>query len=99
MLSRLIRVTRYANLAEKEFVGLAHEKLEELTDIAERVEDEDVDINHSNGILTIKRSGHTIVVNLQTPNRQLWYSSTISGPQRYDWSEGRWVNSKAQIID
>jgi frataxin len=73
--------------------------MEELAEIAERVEDEEIDVATSNSILTIKRGIHTIVINTQTPNRQLWYSCTLSGPQRFDWQEGKWLNNRAQDID
>ena len=33
----------------------------------------------------------TYVINKQTPNRQIWMSSPISGPVRYDWAPGGWV--------
>ena len=51
-----------------------------------------MDISATNAILTIKKKGHTIVINTQTPNRQLWYSCTLSGPQRFDWNEDKWIN-------
>ena len=38
------------------------------------------------------------MVNTQTPNRQLWYSSTISGPQRYNWMEEKWVNGQSKEL-
>ena len=31
----------------------------------------------------------TYVINKQTPNRQIWMSSPISGPVRYDWAPGQ----------
>eukprot|EP00560_Eucampia_antarctica_P008689 CAMPEP_0197826248 /NCGR_PEP_ID=MMETSP1437-20131217/3228_1 /TAXON_ID=49252 ORGANISM="Eucampia antarctica, Strain CCMP1452" /NCGR_SAMPLE_ID=MMETSP1437 /ASSEMBLY_ACC=CAM_ASM_001096 /LENGTH=91 /DNA_ID=CAMNT_0043426601 /DNA_START=462 /DNA_END=737 /DNA_ORIENTATION=- len=36
------------------------------------------------------------VMNKQTPNRQIWWSSPISGPRRYEWDEEEevWVNTK-----
>jgi frataxin len=40
-----------------------------------------------------------IVINTQTPNRQLWYSSPISGPQRYNYENQKWVNSNNHEID
>ncbi len=58
-----------------------------------------MDVSSTHSILTIKRGTHTIVINTQTPNRQLWYSSTVSGPQRFNYSEGRWLNSKEEEID
>ena len=41
------------------------------------------------GVLTV-RLGElgTYVINKQTPNRQIWMSSPISGPVRYDWAPG-----------
>ena len=49
----------------------------------------------------------TYVLNKQPPNKQIWLSSPISGPKRYDWcvigdgqhdkegtADGRWVYSR-----
>lgn len=33
----------------------------------------------------------TYVINRQTPNLQIWLSSPISGPKRYDFLCGTWV--------
>ncbi len=52
----------------------------------ERFEEYEIDINATDAILTVKAKGQTIVVNTQTPNRQLWYSSPVSGPQRFNWN-------------
>jgi frataxin len=36
-------------------------------------------------VLTVKLGSHgTYVINKQTPNRQVWLSSPVSGPFRYD---------------
>lgn len=52
------------------------------------------------GVLTVKISDKhgTYVINRQTPNRQIWLSSPVSGPKRFDYvpSEedeniGKWV--------
>ena len=38
------------------------------------------------GVLTITHPKNgTYVLNKQPPNRQIWLSSPISGPKRYDW--------------
>jgi len=34
--------------------------------------------------ITLPNSG-TYVINKQPPNKQIWLSSPISGPKRYDW--------------
>ena len=39
-----------------------------------------------NGVLTLRMgAAGTFVLNKQTPNRQLWLSSPISGPKRFNW--------------
>lgn len=51
----------------------------------------------------------TYVLNKQPPNKQIWLSSPISGPKRYDWcisgdgqsdkedtAAGRWVYARDQ---
>lgn len=64
-------------------------------------------------ILTLKKQGvmnvifppaGTYVLNKQPPNKQIWLSSPVSGPKRYDWvvtgegmdqkqdsGEGEWI--------
>lgn len=38
------------------------------------------------GVLTITHPKHgTYVINKQPPNKQIWLSSPISGPKRFDW--------------
>jgi frataxin len=63
------------------------------------VEEEDIpEVNYASGVLTIYLPPHgTYVINKQTPNQQIWWSSPISGPRRYEYHEKmeRWVNSRA----
>ncbi|MCJ1274723.1 Mitochondrial chaperone Frataxin [Puttea exsequens] len=64
-------------------------RLEELQE-----EREDVDVEYSAGVLTLAfPPAGTYVLNKQPPNRQIWLSSPVSGPKRYDWveGEGEWV--------
>ncbi len=45
-------------------------------------------------MLTIQLGQYgTYVINKQTPNRQIWLSSPVSGPKRYDYSNGHWMYS------
>lgn len=50
--------------------------------------DDDFDVSYSMGVITAKvgRDKGTYVINKQTPNRQIWLSSPISGPKRQDLS-------------
>ncbi|KAJ1413717.1 hypothetical protein B484DRAFT_455003 [Ochromonadaceae sp. CCMP2298] len=70
------------------------EELEGLLAVLEE-QDEDAEVDASMGVLTLRlgpvpgvagreRAFHW-VVNKQTPNRQLWWSSALSGPRRYEW--------------
>lgn len=36
----------------------------------------------------------TYVLNKQAPNKQIWSSSPVGGPVRYDWQNGQWVYSR-----
>jgi frataxin len=37
------------------------------------------------GVLEFSAPQGTYVLNKQPPNKQIWLSSPISGPKRYDW--------------
>jgi frataxin len=48
----------------------------------------------ASGVLTMTLPPHgTWVLNKQTPNRQIWWSSPISGPRRYEYDDetNEWV--------
>ena len=60
-----------------------------------RVDLASLDPSYSQGVLTLRTSNGTYVINKQPPNRQIWLSSPVSGPKRYDWvafgDGGGWV--------
>jgi len=83
-----------SSLSEKDFHVLADNTLDEIVDrlgvlddcpALEENEDE-LDVNYSMGVMNIilGQPHGTWVINKQTPNRQLWWSSPISGPRRYE---------------
>ncbi|XP_039213328.1 frataxin, mitochondrial isoform X2 [Crotalus tigris] len=89
-----------SSLDETKYEKLAEETLESLTDFFEELADKpftskDYDVSFGNGVLTVKLSGNmgTYVINKQTPNKQIWLSSPISGPKRYDWTGKKWIYS------
>jgi frataxin len=72
--------------------------LEEYYDAGENDNEEVPEVNYASGVLTIYLPPHgTYVINKQTPNQQIWWSSPISGPRRYEYDEKtkRWMNSRA----
>ncbi|KAI8347587.1 Frataxin [Choanephora cucurbitarum] len=60
-------------------------KLEEMCD---ELDLPGFDVEYSQGVMTISVGEHgTYVVNKQPPNHQIWLSSPVSGPQRFDYDE------------
>ncbi|RMZ53064.1 hypothetical protein APUTEX25_001183, partial [Auxenochlorella protothecoides] len=82
-------------LTEKDFHVVCESTLEELQDKLDAfVEDNDLDgdVEYSQGVLTLRLGTKgTYVINKQAPNHQIWSSSPVSGPVRYDYIDGRWV--------
>ncbi|KAK2987957.1 hypothetical protein RJ640_011220 [Escallonia rubra] len=77
-------------LQEDEFHRLAdstiHDLLEKIDEYADSIDIDGFDIDYGNEVLTLKLGAlGTFVVNKQTPNRQIWMSSPVSGPSRFDW--------------
>jgi len=53
---------------------------------------ENADVEFGQGVLTVRLGDRgTYVLNKQTPNQQIWMSSPLSGPVRYDFIDGQWV--------
>ncbi|CAK7203261.1 Mitochondrial matrix iron chaperone [Sporothrix eucalyptigena] len=98
-------------MTESEYHILADEYLDRLLVRLEDMQDarEDVDVEYASGVLTLAFSAsetnprlRTYVINKQPPNKQIWLSSPISGPKRYDWvldangdgESGKWIYLK-----
>ncbi|KAG0425826.1 hypothetical protein HPB47_027023 [Ixodes persulcatus] len=85
-------------MSEVEYEAITKETLESLAErfdeILEDVQDiPEADLALSDGVLTLHlgpRIG-TFVINKQTPNRQIWLSSPVSGPKRYDFVDDKWI--------
>ncbi|XP_041042405.1 frataxin, mitochondrial isoform X1 [Carcharodon carcharias] len=102
--STLRRMENASSMDEATYEKLAEETLDLLADFFEDLADQpfvpkDYDVSLANGVLTINMGGGlgTYVINKQTPNRQLWLSSPISGPKRYDWTGKKWVYSHDEV--
>ncbi|KAI0803051.1 hypothetical protein BC629DRAFT_1283734 [Irpex lacteus] len=77
--------------------------METLLDSLECLLDEEAnpeyEVEYSSGVLTLKLGEHgTYVINKQPPNKQIWLSSPVSGPKRYDYvaKEDGWIYSRDQ---
>ena len=99
------RVIKRCLLSEAAFHRIADETLDQVQEKLEELiennimDDEKVpEISYASGVLTIIFPPHgSWVINKQTPNKQLWWSSPISGPRRYEYDDSskKWVYSRA----
>ncbi|KAG4259377.1 hypothetical protein LB506_004131 [Fusarium annulatum] len=77
-----------ADITEQQYHDLADEYLDNVVGKFEELQDqrEDIDVDFSAGVLSISWPDKgTYIINKQPPNKQIWLSSPISGPKRYDW--------------
>ncbi|XP_078171607.1 frataxin-like protein [Carex rostrata] len=91
-------VDHRSTLTEEEFHQMADETIhnlqEKLEEYGDSLQLDGFDVDYGNQVLTLKLGDlGTYVVNKQTPNRQIWLSSPVSGPSRFDWdaSISAWV--------
>ncbi|XXG96916.1 hypothetical protein Hte_003207 [Hypoxylon texense] len=90
-----LKAAKVAPITDAEYHSLANKYLDALLMKYEELQDQDgdIDVEFSSGVMTIKIPGSgTYVVNKQPPNKQIWLSSPVSGPKRYDYvilSEGQ----------
>lgn len=81
-------------LSDNEYSQIANEYLETLSDELEILSEDypQIDAELSLGVMTLSvGEGKTYVINKQPPNKQIWLSSPISGPKRYDLIGGKWI--------
>lgn len=99
------RLSNGQNHAQEITLNAYHEasdnKLEELNEkleaTLENKYDQGADVSLNNGVLTVVVDNqNTYVINKQTPNKQIWLSSPLSGPKRFDFIGGRWVDRISQ---
>jgi frataxin len=79
----------YGDASEMEFHRITDETLENIQDNLCILEDliPEAEVSLSQGVLSVNL-GPSIgawVINKQTPNKQIWWSSPISGPRRYEY--------------
>ncbi|KAK9451574.1 Frataxin, mitochondrial [Limtongia smithiae] len=85
------------NITMDEYHRIADETLESILMHCEDLADlkPQVDVELAQGVLTLELPPNGIyVINKQPPNKQIWLSSPISGPKRYDLIEGYWTNHR-----
>ncbi|RYO83384.1 hypothetical protein DL766_010608 [Monosporascus sp. MC13-8B] len=77
-----------AVITDAQYHELSDEYLDNLLSKFETAQDErdDLDVEYSAGVMNINIGAlGTYVINRQPPNKQIWLSSPISGPKRFDY--------------
>jgi len=90
--AQLLDENTYNEISDK-FLEDLQEKLQPL----EQAGIYDFDIEYGHGVLTLRLGAlGTYVLNKQAPNKQIWWSSPLSGPKRFnlDIPTGKWVNNR-----
>ncbi|KAH1431398.1 hypothetical protein KXX32_003169 [Aspergillus fumigatus] len=81
-------VTEPSPLTDVQYHEFAEHYLNVIQNEVEKAQEEgsDIEAEYSAGVMNISVPGvGTYVLNKQPPNKQIWLSSPISGPKRYDW--------------
>lgn len=92
---RTLRNHLPTTLTDHQYYRLADDSLNlillELEEIADS--NPDLDVEYSDGVMNVTiDSAGTYVINRQPPSKQIWLSSPLSGPKRFDYIEGTgWV--------
>jgi len=88
---------RMSSICKLDFEKFCDETLDTLCEYFDNVADletvpTELDVSLESGVLTIHVSKNigTYVINKQAPNKQIWLSSPLSGPKRYDFINNSW---------
>jgi len=93
------RLCTFSDLSEAEYEIKSEKALQKLNDYFDTLPEVAdcgtyFDVSYSMGVLTVHINPQcgTYVINKQSPNRQIWLSSPLSGPKRYDLNDsGKWI--------
>jgi frataxin len=87
-----------------DYNSVADESLENLQDALDDwlnkaftgVDDDDTtEVVYASGVLTLKLPPHgTWVINKQSATQQIWWSSPLSGPKRFEYADNAWWSTK-----
>lgn len=82
------RPTVPTDISTSEYHERADEYLNELVTRLEQAQESrvDLEVDYSAGVLEVSIPSKGIyILNKQPPNKQIWLSSPLSGPKRFDW--------------
>lgn len=82
------------------YQAVVTQTMKELVDKCEELETLNIpgfEVNEKDGVFELRLGDKgTYVINKQGPNKQIWWSSPVSGPKRYNYdaSKKAWRNSR-----
>lgn len=83
------------NLTNEEYHRHADATFEQITEELDIFFEEngimEAEVDEEAGVMEINCSEGTYVINKQPPTKQIWLSSPISGPKRFDFHDGKWI--------
>lgn len=82
------------HISDSQYCQIADNYLEDLSDSLEELGETypQIDVELTHGVMSLTVApGKTYVINKQPPNKQIWLSSPVSGPKRYDLIGGKWI--------
>ena len=87
-----------SSICKSDFEKFCDETLDTLSEYFDEVAEienvpKEFDVSLESGVLTIhvSKTIGTYVINKQAPNKQIWLSSPLSGPKRYDFLNNTWL--------
>ncbi|RHY06886.1 hypothetical protein DYB25_007227 [Aphanomyces astaci] len=96
--------TAVPTISDADFARYSEATLNEILERLDGIEAilPDADITLSQGVLTINLGEDgTWVLNKQGPNKQIWWSSPISGPKRFEFDarQNKWFNTRDKDVE
>lgn len=88
------------NLTLQKFNQVADEYLNKITFNLEKIQikSNEIDYELTDDVLEIDiKNQKKYVINKQYTNKQLWLSSPLSGPMRFDYIKGNWISIRQNI--
>lgn len=84
---RNLTLEKYHNTADATFEIL----ITDLDTFFEESRIMEADVDEEAGVMEINCSEGTYIINKQPPTKQIWLSSPISGPKRFDLHDDQWI--------
>lgn len=90
---------KYSLVPEQEFLRKASQAIYSLGEFAENFQGKQLRVYSQPQSLNITRHNHNISLTAEPELRQLFYTSSISGLQRYSVVGNRWLNSQEEDLE